>query len=209
MVNNISLKAVLVAGSVLASSQALAFQPAHPPGGVEFSSVTPNGSGCPHGTVDTTISPDQKAFTVSFSQYEAEAGFDVHRKENRKNCNLTILLNYPSGWQYSITKFDYRGFVSLDRGVTGTQQVQYWFQGMGHGKANTTFRGPIDQDYHETDFVKKKTWSPCGAQRALNVNSSIYINNRRNRSGGGYMSLDSVDGSVVWEFGMEWRPCRR
>ena len=41
------------------------------PSGAYFASVTANGTGCPAGTWDAAISPDGKAFTVTFASYEA------------------------------------------------------------------------------------------------------------------------------------------
>ena len=178
------------------------------PDGVEFRSVSYNGRGCPRGTVIKSISPDSKAFTLAFSEYVAEVGRGIARSESYKNCVVTVDLDFPGGWQWAVTKFDYRGFAALDDDVKGTQKTRYWFQGYDHGSAQSTLTGPYDDDYHFTDYVSTITWSPCGATRALNINSDIRLNNRDNRRGTGFMTLDSLDGSVAWEFGIQWRRCR-
>ena len=49
--------------------------------------------------------------------------------ENRKNCQLNIDLEYPSGFQYSVFSQVYRGYVELDANVTALQQATYYFSG--------------------------------------------------------------------------------
>ena len=175
---------------------------------VKFRNISYNGTGCPLGTVSKNISLDRQAFTLAFSDYVAETGPGISRRDGYRNCIVSIDLYFPGGWQWAVTKFDYRGYASLDKSILGTQKTRYWFQGHPHGEAESVIVGPYDDDYHFTDYVETHTWSPCGATRALNINSDIRLNNRRNRWGSGLMTLDSLDGSVSWEFGIAWRPCR-
>jgi hypothetical protein len=43
-----------------------------------------------------------------------------------------LKLKYPSGFQYSIFGADYRGYVSLEKGVKGTVQSTYYFSGQSN-----------------------------------------------------------------------------
>src|SRR5262245_46597412 len=78
------------------------------PSGAYFASVTANGTGCSAGTWDAAISPDGKAFTVTFSSYEAilnpGSAFAI------KDCNLAIDLRSPSGLSFSVGSFHYQGY---------------------------------------------------------------------------------------------------
>ena len=87
------------------------------------------------------------------------------------------------------------------------QKTIYWFQGQDDHSAESNIRGWFDDDYHYTDYVGTFNWSPCHSRRILNVNSDIRLNNNRNRRGYGFMTMDSQDGSVAWEFGIRWRRC--
>jgi hypothetical protein len=68
-------------------------------------------------------------FTLIFDEYVASIGPGVSITESRKNCQLDINLQYPSGFQYSVFNADYRGYAALDPNVTGTQQSTYYFSG--------------------------------------------------------------------------------
>lgn len=180
------------------------------PGNVEIDSIAWAGSGCPAGSVSSNVSDDNQAFTLLFDDYIAEVGPGVSRREMRKNCQINIDLAFPQGWSFTIFKVDYRGYVSLDRGITGMQKSTYYFQGSSsQATASTVFRGAIDEDYVETDTlgVSALVWSPCGANRSLNINSRVELNNRRNRGGSGLMTLDSVDGTFATKYHIKWRRC--
>src|SRR5215468_1810753 len=83
------------------------------PSGAYFASITANGTGCPAGTWGADISPDGKAFTVTFSQYEAVvqpgSAFSV------KDCTIAIKLKTPEGFSFSVSSFHYQGYALLDQ----------------------------------------------------------------------------------------------
>src|SRR4051812_12485281 len=56
-----------------------------------------NGSGCPLGSADVTVSPDSKAFTVTYSQFTAQAGPGTKPTDFRKNCQLALNVHVPQG----------------------------------------------------------------------------------------------------------------
>ena len=87
------------------------------PGEVYIQDITYNGSGCPIGTVAENVSDDNQAFTLTFSDYIAEAGPGVSIRDGRRNCQVTLDLHVPQGWQFSLASFDYRGYVFLDEGM--------------------------------------------------------------------------------------------
>ena len=99
----------------------------------------------------------------------------------------------------------------MDRNVTGVQKTTYYFQGSrSSASLQSTYRGSIDEDYHHRDRlgVSALVWSPCGASRALNLNTQVRVDNRRNRRGFGLMTLDSIDGVLTHRYGIKWRRCR-
>src|SRR6266516_1034269 len=80
------------------------------PGTVQIENVVYGGTGCPQGTVATTISNDHTTMTMLFDAYVASLGPGVPVTENRKNCQININLHYPGGFQYSVFSADYRGY---------------------------------------------------------------------------------------------------
>lgn len=168
------------------------------------------GSGCPAGSVAQNIAPDLQAFTLLFDDYVAEVGPGVSFVQRRKNCQLNIDLDFPQGWSFSILTVDYRGYVALEQRVTGLQQSSYYFQGqVATARLNTPMVGPMDRDFQIRDTlgINAVVWSPCGASRALNINTEIRLSNSRNPLGFGVMTTDSIDGAVQLIYGFQWRRC--
>lgn len=196
----VSLVSLLLSGSALADS----------PSYVEIDNISYGGTGCPAGSVSENVSDDYQAFTLLFDEYVAEIGPGISRREARKACQITVDLKFPQGWSFTIMDVDYRGYASLDRKVTGTQQSDYYFQGQrGSARLTTNFRGEMDEDYEINDKLglSAVVWSPCGANRALNIKTQVRLASRDRRASG-LMTVDSVDGELSHVYNIKWKRCR-
>jgi len=58
------------------------------------------GSGCPSGTADVQIDATKSLLEVTFSEYIVQTGPGTRAAEWRKNCKLTLNLEFDSGFQY-------------------------------------------------------------------------------------------------------------
>ena len=197
--------------ALLLSANAMAQAPG---GEVYIKNISYNGSGCPLGSVAENVSSDKQAFTLTFAEYIAEAGNGLSIRDGRKNCQITLDLKIPQGWQFSIGTFDYRGFVYLsDRNMRAEHNTSYYFQGQGRtGRFRETMRGFQDDYYQFRQRVglESLVWSSCNASRALNINTAISVRNynkRRNPDGEGVIGTDSLDGSIKQIWGLRWRRC--
>src|SRR5512142_1289035 len=94
-----------------------------PPDKIVIDVVTVNGSGCPAGTAAVAVSPDNTAFTVTYSQYLAQVGVGATATDFRKNCQLSLAVHVPQGFTFAIAEADYRGFASLAAGASGTERA--------------------------------------------------------------------------------------
>ena len=110
-------------------AQSVHAQLAPPPGTVRIESIEAIGTGCPPGSFVDSISGDQLAFTLAYSEYTAEDGPGIPRLEARKNCNIILDITYPVGWTFAIFAVDFRGFADLESNTEGTVAAQYFFQG--------------------------------------------------------------------------------
>ena len=194
-------------GSVLALCFSAAASGQTAPDWVRFRSINYAGSGCPAGTVAQNIAADRLAFTLLFDSYVAEAGPGVPLSQTRKNCQINIDLEFPSGWTYTVFAVDYRGFANLQAGVQGTQKSAYYFQGGTGPAAQSTLYGPVLKDYFYRDVFEAQVWSVCSVSRALNINSQIRVDNALAPANSGVMTIDSIDGHVVQTYGITWRRC--
>jgi hypothetical protein len=180
------------------------------PSYVRINNISYAGSGCPAGTVAENISADKKAFVLLFDSYIAEIGPGISVREARKNCQISIDLNYPRGWSFALMGLEYRGFANLDTGVEAVQRTSHYYAGQG-GAANfsSTFRGPMSYDFQINDNLAATAllWSPCNAQRALNINTQIRLDNSRNPRGSGLITVDRINTVMSHRYGLVWKRC--
>jgi hypothetical protein len=184
------------------------------PSGAYFASITANGTGCPAGTWDAAISPDGKAFTVTFSGYEAIV--NPGEAMSIKDCTLGIDLKTPSGFSFSVSQFHYQGYALLDQpGMSARQTAKYYWMGnpTGARELRSDMNGPFDDSYVFSDTIGMAdlVWSPCGATRRLTAQTRLMVRNNVQKTGTGYTNTTSVDGTVStpyrWTFWLNWRSC--
>lgn len=167
------------------------------------------GSGCPAGSARAVVSPDRTAFTMIFDKYLVEA--NASHAIDRKNCQILVNFDFPQGWSYSLVRLDYRGFFDLGPSSSGYQQSLYYFAGtVQQARLQTNFVGPKTGDYTISDTLglSALVWSPCGARRGLNINSSLYARaNPSVANSHAMLTNDSIDGSVKTTYLFQWKRC--
>ena len=186
----------------------LAFSDSPPPGAVQIRGISYAGTGCPAGSVAGNISPDLQAFTLLFDRFTAEAGPAIPLSAGRKNCQLAVDLNFPTGWQYSLFTVDTRGYLQLEASTTAFVQNMYYFQGQSSGPViRRNFVGSQAGDYvaRDTLGVSSVVWSPCSVNRALNISTSIGVNAPSGRRA--LATVDSIDGQFKLIYAVAWRRC--
>ncbi|WP_042432347.1 DUF4360 domain-containing protein [Streptacidiphilus anmyonensis] len=207
-----AVAAALLATSVVSGTTAHASgRDVAPPGGFTIGLVNANGSGCPAGTTAATVSPDQTAFTVTYSNYLAEAGGNSRPTDFRKNCQLTVQINAPQGFTYAIAEADYRGYAYLAPGASGIETANYYFQGQAQtGSLSHTFNGALSDDWQATDTasVASLVWAPCGETRDLNINTQLLVlPGSQSPDQTSFMTMDSTDGSLTTVYHLAWEQC--
>jgi hypothetical protein len=158
------------------------------------------------------MSPDNTAFTVTYSAYMALVGVGSVATDFRKNCQLNVIVQVPSGFSYAISKVDYRGYASIAAGATATQRANYYFQGQSAtAYASHTFAGAYDNNWQTSDEVAlaSMVWSPCGALRNLNINTELRVaaGTSNPKTTTSLMSMDSTDGQINTIYHFSWRSC--
>jgi hypothetical protein len=203
----------LVGAAISLATSPITVPLAPPPGDrITIDVVTVNGSGCPDNSAAVAVSPDNTAFTVTYSQYLAQVGLGAAPTDWRKNCQVNLRVNVPSGFTYAVAQADYRGFAHLEPGATGLQRANYYFQGMSPtAYINHPFTGPISDDWQNTDTtdVAALVYAPCGERRNFNINTEL-------RVGAGtsdptkttsFIAMDSTDGNIETTYHFAWKKC--
>ncbi|MEU9442506.1 DUF4360 domain-containing protein [Streptomyces sp. NPDC048304] len=182
-----------------------------PPDRIVIDVATVNGSGCPAGTAAVAVSPDNTAFTVTYSSYLAQAGGGSDPTAFRKNCQLNLVVHVPQGFTYAIAEADYRGFLSLQPGASATQKASYYFQGSSQTVPRShPFSGAYNDNWEATDTTDwaQLVWAPCGAQRNFNINTELRVSaGTTSADKVSFMTMDSTDGDISTVYHLAWKDC--
>ncbi|TDD29270.1 DUF4360 domain-containing protein [Actinomadura sp. KC06] len=180
------------------------------PDGVTIDIATVNGSGCPAGTTAVAISDDKEAFTVTYSDYMAQAGGSSKPTDGRKNCVISMKVHVPQGFTYAIAQTDYRGYAYLEKGASAVQKASYWFQGNSPtGVIQHNIPGAYDNNWQYTDRipVDALVWKKCGEQRNFNINTEIRATAGTDKTKTSFIAMDSTDGSIKTKYHFSWKTC--
>jgi len=169
------------------------------------------GSGCPAGSVAVTVPPSAGTFTLLFTQLSAQAGPGVDAGEARRNCNLTVVFDFPAGWSFSIEGADVRGFAGLEEGVEARLRSTYSFPGAPREARafDMAFSGEMDDNFTKRDVLAEDLGSPCAGRRNLHIKTEALVDNRGAPSGRGLLTVDSVDGVLRQTYRLRFRRCGR
>lgn len=183
-----------------------------PPNDIVITVATVNGSGCPAGTAAVAVSPDNKAFTVTYSDYLAQVGVGSRPTDARKNCQLSLAMHVPQGFTYAIASVDYRGYAYLERGATSTQKASYYFQGSPDTSTRThQYNGAYDDNWQATDTtdIAALVYAPCGELRNFNINTELRVSAGTSdpTKTTSFMAMDSTDGDVATTYHFSWIEC--
>lgn len=183
-----------------------------PPEHMTIDVVSANGSGCPIGTADVTVSPDNKAFTVAYSHFIAQVGPEAKATDFRKQCQISLNVQVPEGYTYAVASADYRGYARLEKGASASETAYYYFQGESHTtRSRHQFDGFMDKDWQISDKVEiqSMSWLPCGERRYLNINTELRVlAGRSPRGTTSFITMDSSDGSLETIYRVSWMKCK-
>ncbi|GAA4535530.1 DUF4360 domain-containing protein [Amycolatopsis samaneae] len=183
-----------------------------PPDKIIIDVATVNGTGCPPESAAVSVSPDNLAFTVTYSKYTAQVGVGATPTDFRKNCQIGLKVHVPQGFTYGIAGADYRGFAHLEKGATGLERASYYFQ----GNSPTAFiehplKGFLEDNWQFTDEVPidAVVYKPCGEQRNLNINTELRVNAGTSdpKKTTSFLTMDSADGSIKTLYHFAWKTC--
>jgi|tagenome__1003787_1003787.scaffolds.fasta_scaffold20732843_2 hypothetical protein len=175
--------------------------------------VTVNGSGCRPGTAAVAVSPDNKAFTVTYSDYNAIVGPGYRLPDARKNCQINLQVHVPGGYTFGIAEADYRGYADLAKGATATQKANYYFQGSSqNGSVEHAIKGKTAKDWIFSDDVPVDAivYRACGVERNLNINTELKVNaGTSDKKETSYIAMDSTDGAITTLYHFSWMKCNK
>jgi len=174
-----------------------------------ISQVRFQGEGCVANSAVVDISPDQKAFTVIFSDYFAEVRNDGGQEKTKMSCQVTVDVVTTPGWTFSLGQMDIRGYANVEQGATVRQKVAYAFDGSMIESDGFRVDGPFNSNFiisTDVNLGQKNKWSRCETNlHRLSIRTSLMA--KAKVGSGGYIAADSLDGEFKEKFQVLWKPC--
>lgn len=168
------------------------------------------GSGCP---VSTTTVPSveliplgNSGFDVLFDNYRALVGVGATPVDFRRNCQVTVAVEPPAGYSYTIAPTGYRAYVDLALGAAVTYRTFTYFAGQpGSAPQVQTVPGPARGNVPFPLAADPATvWSPCGRVLLYNINTDIRVSAGTSdvRRATSSAFIDGAD-----DFAVRWQRC--
>lgn len=146
--------------------------------GLNITSATFQGNGCPKGSVSLVASPDGSALTLGFDQLYVLISPGTTASERSKSCTITMTLSNKSGYHIALLGALYHGSALLDTGMTGTAHSVYTFT-PGNVASNTqaTVKGPLNGLYTSNATIPiDGSLALCGLDEVkLQINTRISL----------------------------------
>ncbi|KAH6662404.1 secreted protein [Plectosphaerella plurivora] len=197
--------------SVLAAFVGLAaavpMAPVPPPSKVKIHGVTLIGSGCPYkDSAKVLIDETKTLFEVGFSEYIVSSGKGKGASDWRKNCKLSINMEFDAGYQFSIIDTSMTGYAQIANKGLGYCDNTFSFTGQRDKIVYPlTIKGPYQGDFELHASPGISSYSPCGGSTAiLNLNTQCRLSPTNLES---LIAVDSVGGSLTVLFAIQWQKC--
>ncbi|KAL2126986.1 hypothetical protein VTI74DRAFT_11502 [Chaetomium olivicolor] len=166
------------------------------------------GSGCLAGTADVQIDATKTLMEITFSEYIIQTGPGTKAADCRKNCKLTLNLEFDEGFQCILHPRDRH--VGLRAGPLGRRGLctnTFDFTGIqGQSAYLLTLAGPREGPFTLKADPDVVSWSPCGGTAAImNMNTQCNISPTREQA---LIAVDRISGKITVNVSLDWRKCR-
>lgn len=168
-------------------------------------------SGCPKGTVQTTISPDGMTLSLLFDQFSLSTAAGAAAGIAKKTCEVMVPLHLAAGNSLGIYKVDYRGFAHLGNLQSTELLTRYAFAADKRLRENRKLvKGPYDSDFAFSELVGERTMRRAGCGDAAVLRIVLSLTLLRRGPSDALTTLDSVDGApkrgLVYHFNLQKCP---
>ena len=192
--------AALAAPSIVSANTAA-------PAGVTIEDARIIGTGCDVSDTASILSGDRQAITLVFNNLFAELD---GRRTTRKYCRSILNVRKPKGWTFDLVNTAYRGFITLDTGVTASHSTFYDVGRKRNEFIRADFQGDVFEDFERFDSINPApNLSLCNVTSERLIIHNVLSMTARTRGGTGFMTIDSQDSEVAGQFtyGLRWTKC--
>ncbi|KAF5327457.1 hypothetical protein D9619_004221 [Psilocybe cf. subviscida] len=129
------------------------------------------GTGCPSGTVSTDLADDSKDIALTYKSFTVSTGPGADDSDERKNCQLTLSVKVPAGYQFALGGFNHTASYAISSGVQATVSSFYYFQTTTtDAKGSASFSGPAKYNGNVARGYAPTIWSPCSQSAVVGIN---------------------------------------
>ncbi len=146
---------------------------------VGIRSLAYGGTGCP----EAEVALESGSLSIVPSAMEIKAGPGVPASAGRKFCQLSLEVNLPSGYAYTLVPAHLAGSAHLDEGVEATITQLVYFDATSELTLSDLVKGPVDSEFVIDSTSNERLWSTCGSSKAANVKVTANIRAPRETSG--------------------------
>jgi len=158
------------------------------------------GTGCPPGAVTVDLADDSKDISLTYKSFTVSAGPSSDDSDERKNCQLTLSVKVPSGYQFALGGFNHTASYAISSGVQATISSYYYFQTTtADAKGSASFSGPAKYDGNVVRGYAPTLWSPCSQSAVVGINVAARVDNSDNAAASGRLTLyNTPSASFIW-----------
>ncbi|MBQ46157.1 MAG: hypothetical protein CMP10_01450 [Zetaproteobacteria bacterium] len=169
------------------------------PNQASIQSIKFTGKGCPVDSTDVLVAPDQKSFSVIFSNFALEADAKNKTITRRKGCYLTLKIYIPEGSSFTNLTTQTRGFSFLKKNARLKSRADFLDGRKGRSKKmyRWTFKGLLDRDhlFEQKIFNRHMKWSNYQS-RIKTIRFHTSLNLKVKKRSYGETVIDSIDGLI-------------
>lgn len=183
--------------------------PTRPPAGAAATVTGLTGTGCPADATHTTTETGGGRITTTFDRYTAQVGPQVAATEARKSCQITLGVEVPARYRFSVTQWDLRGTARMEKGATAVEQASLYFAGqVPTAFSSHSLSGPVDGSWQFTEVndLANLQYSGCGTHADLYVSTALQISGGSSDTAKA-TSLIAMGPIVVDISSFAWQPC--
>lgn len=201
---SLAITAAALVGTAGSSASAQA------PPSVTIDRIQLAGSACRGNTADVFLSEDKQSFFIVYRDFRVEAGPGIPRGHASRDCSAIVRVNIPRGFTYAVASVVASGHAELQEGVVGLLRARVRFPGMRPAFTEVRVSGPTEaggQDFDVPQQMDLVTYSRCGAEEPLTINLDATVDNTRQRSGSGIITVSDQSGVFITRFNLVYKRC--
>ncbi|KAL2267802.1 hypothetical protein VTJ83DRAFT_5079 [Remersonia thermophila] len=164
------------------------------------------GSGCPYGSADVWTDSSNTALEIRLKEYVVRTGPNTRAEDWRKNCKITLNLEYDAGFSLSTSTTNLHGYALIPAGVTGQCATTVDFTGVsGQASYGVSLKGARSGAFSLNANPDIVAWSPCGGSTAiLNVNTQCWISPTDKQA---IIAVDRISSRLTVRVDLKWKQC--